>query len=61
MTKIVLSNSFIKNTCKLALKEDTYPSGDITSNLIEKKIKKKTKLISNESGIIGGFKFAARD
>ena len=58
MTKIVLSNSFIKNTCKLALKEDTYPSGDITSNLIEKKIKKKTRLISNESGIIGGFKFA---
>jgi nicotinate-nucleotide pyrophosphorylase (carboxylating) len=55
---IVLSNSFIKNTCKLALKEDTYPSGDITTNLIEKKIKKKTRLISNESGIIGGFKFA---
>lgn len=58
MKNIVLSNSFIKNTCKLALKEDTYPSGDITTNLIEKKIKKKTRLISNESGIIGGFKFA---
>ena len=58
MTKVVLSSTFIKNTCKQALKEDTYPSGDITSNLIEKKIKKKTRLISNESGIIGGFKFA---
>ncbi len=58
MTKVVLSSTFIKNTCKLALKEDTYPSGDITSNLIEKKIKKKAKLIANQSGIIGGLKFA---
>ena len=58
MTKVVLSSTFIKNTCKLALKEDTYPSGDITSNLIEKKIKKKAKLIASQSGIIGGLKFA---
>ena len=58
MTKVVLSSTFIKNTCKQALKEDTYPSGDITSNLIEKKIKKKAKLIASQSGIIGGLKFA---
>ncbi len=58
MSKIVLSNNFIKNSCKLALNEDLYPSGDVTSNLIKKNIIKKAKLISNENGIIGGLKFA---
>ena len=58
MSKIILSNNFIRNTCKLALNEDLYPSGDITSNLIKNNIKKKAKLISNQNGIIGGLKFA---
>tara|TARA_Y100000590_G_scaffold316940_1_gene358467 strand:+ start:906 stop:1739 length:834 start_codon:yes stop_codon:yes gene_type:complete len=58
VSKIVLSNNFIKNSCKLALNEDLYPSGDVTSNLIKKNIIKKAKLISNENGIIGGLKFA---
>ena len=58
MSKIVLSNNFIKNSCKLALNEDLYPSGDITSDLIKNNLKKKAKLISNQSGIIGGLKFA---
>ena len=58
MSKIVLSNNFIKNVCKLALNEDLYPSGDITSNLIKKNIKKKTKLVSNQNGIIAGLNFA---
>ena len=58
MTKIVLSNQFIKSTCKLALNEDLYPSGDITSNLINKNINKKVKMISNQNGIIGGLAFA---
>ena len=35
MSKIKLSENFIKNTVKLALNEDLYPAGDITSNLIE--------------------------
>ena len=35
MSKIKLSENFIKNTVKLALNEDLYPSGDITSDLIE--------------------------
>ena len=35
MSKIKLSENFIKNTVKLALNEDLYPSGDITSNLIK--------------------------
>ena len=39
MSKIQLSKNFIRNTCKLALAEDLYPSGDITSNLLDKKIK----------------------
>ena len=36
MSKIKLSKNFIKNTVKLALNEDLYPSGDITSDLIKK-------------------------
>ena len=58
MSKIILSNNFIRNTCKLALNEDLYPSGDITSNLIKNNIKKRAKLIANQNGIIAGLKFA---
>ena len=35
MSKIKLSKDFIRNTVKLALNEDLYPSGDITSNWSE--------------------------
>ena len=58
MTKIKLSKSFIKNTCKLALNEDLFPSGDITSNLLRNNFNKKIKLISNQNGIIAGLEFA---
>ena len=58
MPKIQLSKNFIKNTCKLALAEDLYPSGDITSNLLNNNYIKKIKLISNQKGIIGGLEFA---
>ena len=58
MSNILLSNQFIKSTCKLALNEDLYPSGDITSDLINNNINKKVKMISNQSGIIGGLAFA---
>ena len=58
MSKIQLSKNFIKTSCKLALNEDLYPSGDITSELINKTIKKKVKMISNENGILGGIEFA---
>ena len=57
MAKIILSKDFIKSVCKLALNEDLYPSGDISSNLLKKNIIKKVKLISNQSGIIGGLEF----
>ena len=58
MSKIQLSNNFIRSACKLALNEDFFPSGDITSNLLEKNQIKKIKMISNERGIIGGLEFA---
>ena len=58
MSKIQLSKNFIINTCKLALAEDLYPSGDITSNLLDNNSIKKVKLISNQKGIIGGLEFA---
>ena len=49
MSKIKLSENFIKNTIKLALNEDLYPSGDITSDLIENSKIIEVKLISNET------------
>jgi len=58
VSKIILSKNFIKGVCKLALNEDLYPLGDITSNLIKNNITKKAKLISNQKGIIGGLEFA---
>ena len=58
MLKIRLSKNFIKNICKLALAEDFYPSGDITSNLLDNNSTKRIKLISNQKGIIGGLEFA---
>ena len=58
MTKIKLSEDFIKNIVKLALNEDLYPSGDITSNLVNKSKIIKIKLISNQKAIVGGLLFA---
>ena len=57
MSKIKLSKSFVKGLCKLALNEDLFPSGDITSNLLDNNSSKKVKLISNQKGIIGGLEF----
>jgi len=56
--KIQLSKNFIRSTCKLALNEDLYPSGDITTSLLNINSISKVKLISNEKGIIGGLEFA---
>ena len=58
MSKIKLSENFIKNTVKLALNEDLYPSGDITSNLIQNNKIIRAKLISNQNSVIGGLLFA---
>jgi len=56
--KIRLNNNFIRNVVKLALNEDLYPSGDITSALIKSKKNISLRLISNQLGIIGGLNFA---
>tara|TARA_B100001250_G_scaffold154511_1_gene132753 strand:- start:163 stop:996 length:834 start_codon:yes stop_codon:yes gene_type:complete len=58
VSKIKLSKEFIKNTVKLALNEDLYPSGDITSSLINNDKVITVKIISNENAIIGGLLFA---
>ena len=57
MSKIKLSKDFIRNTVKLALNEDLYPSGDITSNLINNNKIIKVKLLSNQEAIVGGLLF----
>tara|TARA_B100000941_G_C28505554_1_gene557087 strand:+ start:1050 stop:1883 length:834 start_codon:yes stop_codon:yes gene_type:complete len=57
VSTVKINNKFIYNTCKLALNEDLYPSGDITSNLITSKSTIKANLISNDNGVIGGLKF----
>ena len=58
MSQIKLNNNFIRNTVKIALNEDLYPSGDITSSLVKNKKIIKVKLISNQNAIIGGLVFA---
>ena len=58
MSNIKLSKEFIKSTVKLALNEDLYPSGDITSSLIHNNNVITFKLISNQSAIVGGLLFA---
>jgi nicotinate-nucleotide pyrophosphorylase (carboxylating) len=58
VSKIKLSKFYIKNIVKLALNEDLYPSGDITSNLVKNNKRIKMKLISNQRAVIGGLEFA---
>ncbi len=58
MSKIKLSKKYIYKICKEALKEDLYPSGDITSKLLNNTKKVKAKIVSNSSGIIGGLDLA---
>jgi nicotinate-nucleotide pyrophosphorylase (carboxylating) len=56
--KIKLSNYYIKNKVKLALNEDLYPNGDITSSLVKNSKVIKIKLISNQQAVIAGLEFA---
>ena len=58
MSKIKLSKEFIRNSVKLALNEDLYPSGDITSGLIKNNKIISIKLLSNQNAVIGGLLFA---
>jgi len=56
--QIKLSNYYIKNTVKLALNEDLYPGGDITSSLVKNTKIIKVKLISNQQAVVAGLEFA---
>ena len=58
MSKIKLSQIFIKDRVKLALAEDLYPNGDITTSLIDNDKIITAKLISNQNAVIGGLLFA---
>jgi len=58
VSQIKLSNYYIKNVIKLALNEDLYPSGDITSNLVKNNKIIKVKLISNQQAVVAGLEFA---
>ena len=57
MSKIKLSETFIKDRVKLALTEDLYPSGDITSNLLKKNEIITAKIVSNQKAIVAGILF----
>jgi len=58
VSKIKLSKEFIRSTVKLALNEDLYPLGDITTSLIDNDKIVEAKLISNQKAIVGGLLFA---
>ena len=58
MSKIILSETFIRDRVKLALAEDLYPDGDITTGLLYKNEIITAKLISNQKAIIAGLLFA---
>jgi len=57
VSKIKLSENFIKDRVKLALTEDLYPYGDITSNLINNNKIIEAKIISNQKAVVAGLLF----
>ena len=58
MSNVKLTENFVKDRVKLALAEDLYPYGDITSNLLKKNKVITAKLISNQNAIIAGLLFS---
>ena len=58
MSLVKLSKNFIKDRVKLALTEDLYPHGDITSGLLKNNKIITAKLISNQKAIVAGLLFA---
>ena len=57
MSKIKLSETFIIDRVKLALTEDLYPHGDITTNLLVKNKIITAKILSNQNAVIAGLLF----
>tara|TARA_A100001388_G_scaffold40742_1_gene26048 strand:+ start:1046 stop:1879 length:834 start_codon:yes stop_codon:yes gene_type:complete len=58
VSKIKLNETFIKDRVKLALTEDLYPYGDITSSLLKKSKIIEAKLVSNQKAVVAGLLFA---
>ena len=57
MSKIKLSETFIIDRVKLALTEDLYPHGDITTNLLVKNKVITAKILSNQNAVVAGLQF----
>ena len=57
MSKIKLSETFVKDRVNLALTEDLYPYGDITSNLLNNNRIIEAKIISNQKAVVAGLLF----
>ncbi len=53
-----VNKNYINKVVKDALKEDLFPSGDITSNLLNKNLKISAKIVSNQKSILAGIDFA---
>jgi nicotinate-nucleotide pyrophosphorylase (carboxylating) len=58
VSQVKLSENFIKDRVNLALTEDLYPNGDITSNLLKNNKIITAKLISNQKAVVAGLLFA---
>ena len=57
MSQIKLNENFIKDRVNLALTEDLYPHGDITSSLLKDDKIITAKLISNQKAVVAGLLF----
>ena len=58
MSQVKLRKNFVKDIVKLALTEDLYPHGDVTSRLLEDNKIITAKLISNQKAVVAGLLFA---
>ena len=55
---IKINQKYINQIVRSALREDLFPSGDITSNLLNNNFKIKAKIICNENAVIAGMRFS---
>ena len=58
MSQIKLRENFVNDRVKLALIEDLYPHGDVTSKLLKNNKIITAKLISNQKAVVAGLLFA---
>jgi len=58
VSQIKLSKKFIIDRVKIALTEDLYPDGDITTSLLNENKIITAKIISNQKAIVAGLLFA---